>query len=283
MDTHEFRIARVVVGVDGSEPGHRALHEAVEEARTRHVPLEVVTAVDLTARVAMSADELWDHGRRVAGRAGRVALETLPADRVHVATASGRAAEVLYTRSSPDTLVVVGSRGHHRPMSLLLGSTSSALVGHAQGLVMVVHRRRIPDDLPVVAGLDGSPASERALGVAVDVAEQWGRRLLAVHAMPSAYDSNGMVCGPDDPRVQVEVRLLAELLAGVRVDHPDLDVEPVVSQGHPADVLLHHAQRASRAVVGRRGRGGLQGLVQGSVSRALVQEAACPVVVVPSG
>lgn len=283
MDPRVLRIVRVVVGVDGSEPGRNALHEAIGEARTRNIPLEVVTAVDLSARVPLSARQLWAHGRKVAADAERMALETLPAAGVAVVTEGGAASTVLAARSRPDTLVVVGSRGHHRPLSLLLGSTSSALVAHASGLVMVVHRGPGPDDLPVVVGLDGSPASERALAVGVAVAVQWRRRLLAVHAMAPVVDGDGVVCGPDDPQVQAEERLLSELLAGVRQDHPDLDVEPVVSQGHPADVLLHHAELASRVVVGRRGRGGLPGLVQGSVSRALVQEAACPVVVVPGG
>jgi len=98
--------------------------------------------------------------------------------------------------------------------------------------VLVAHRRRETGDGPVVVGLDGSAASERALLEATAVAERERRTLVAVRAVAPVFSSNGEVCGPDEQGVQAETRLLAELLAGVRADHPDVDVVQALDQGH---------------------------------------------------
>ena len=54
-----------------------------------------------------------------------------------------------------------------------------------------------------------------------------------------------------------------------------------VVEGHPAQVLIDAADGATLLVVGRRGHGGVVGLLLGSVARACTEHAPCPVVVVP--
>jgi nucleotide-binding universal stress UspA family protein len=80
------------------------------------------------------------------------------------------------------------------------------------------------------------------------------------------------------------VRDADELMASIRrqtADDPTVDVRLI--EGSPADQLLEiaRAENAAFLVVGSRGRGPIASRVLGSVSRRLVEEAPCPVVVVP--
>jgi nucleotide-binding universal stress UspA family protein len=78
---------------------------------------------------------------------------------------------------------VVGSRGHGALRRGLLGSVSTALIHHALGPVAVIHDEAAPPDvtsrLPVLVGIDGSPASELATAIAFDEASWRGVDLVA--------------------------------------------------------------------------------------------------------
>ena len=58
---------------------------------------------------------------------------------------------------------------------------------------------------------------------------------------------------------------------------------PLVIEGEPAEVLVDHAGELGLLVVGSRGYGPLRRVLLGSVSDALLQHAACPVMIVPRG
>ena len=73
---------------------------------------------------------------------------------------------------------------------------------------------------------------------------------------------------------------LAERLAGWGEKYPDVAVERLVARDHPARVLAEQSERAQLLVVGSRGRGGVSGLVLGSVSHAVLHRSACPVAAV---
>jgi len=66
-------------------------------------------------------------------------------------------------------------------------------------------------------------------------------------------------------------------------DRRGIEVRTVIKQGHPADTIVKTAAEEGfeMIVLGSRGQGGLQKLLLGSVSNAVVQEAEnCMVVVV---
>jgi nucleotide-binding universal stress UspA family protein len=86
-----------------------------------------------------------------------------------------------------------------------------------------------------------------------------------------------------DPAYAIEAderEVLAERLAGWGAKYPDVRVQRVVVREHPAHALVEQSARAQLVVVGSRGRGGVAGLVLGSVSHAVLHRAHCPVVVV---
>jgi nucleotide-binding universal stress UspA family protein len=163
---------------------------------------------------------------------------------------------------------------------MLLGSTSTAVASHARGPVLVVRGPRMRSLGPVVVGVDGSAESAAAVRFAAEAAVREAATLRVVLAVPPVTDAFGFVSGPDDPQLSSAQALLAATVAGLAVDQPDLVVEPVVAQTHPVEALLRHAQGARLVVVGSRGRGGLEEMVLGSVSRELLHHAPCPVLVV---
>jgi nucleotide-binding universal stress UspA family protein len=177
---------------------------------------------------------------------------------------------------------VVGSRGHGGFVGALLGSVSQHCVHHATCPVVVVRGPDTPRrDGPIVVGLDGSPQSEAALAFAVEaaVARRVPLRAVRVWLDPAVPY---VVTGPTDwdEEVKRQQGLLAEQLVGWREKYPDLRVEPILMQDRPAHALAQSTGDAQLVVVGSRGRGGLTGMLLGSVSQAMLQHAECPVAVV---
>ena len=146
----------VVVGVDGSPAGARALRFAAEEARLRGAVLRVVHAwsmplvdaapdpflIEFPGPTGPEVGELIDAAREgadaVADRAVADALETAPGIEIERELVEGPAADALVECSEGATLLVVGSHGHGRLASALLGSTSSRVIEHAPCPVVVV-------------------------------------------------------------------------------------------------------------------------------------------------
>jgi nucleotide-binding universal stress UspA family protein len=77
--------------------------------------------------------------------------------------------------------------------------------------------------------------------------------------------------------------ILAERLAGWAEKYPEVPVQSRVVRGRAARALVEASARAQLVVVGSRGRSGLAGILLGSVSRAVLLHAHCPVAVVHRG
>ncbi|HET8681894.1 MAG TPA: universal stress protein [Micromonosporaceae bacterium] len=144
----------IVVGVDGSEGGQRALHWAVEQARARHASVRAVAAwswdgIETMPPVAYSPAEERDRAWKVLRRE----IEELPAaarEGVSVSdeVVEGRPADVLTAAARDADLLVLGSHGHSRVWHAVLGSVSEECVRKATCPVVVVP---VPRSAPVPA------------------------------------------------------------------------------------------------------------------------------------
>ena len=135
----------------------------------------------------------------------------------------------------------------------------------------------------IVVGVDGSESSERALVWAAEEARLRGAHLKVVHAWFDVYVA-GYFAAPamyEQATIEEVAReTLDKAVASIPDGSPELGIEAVLVHGQPESVLLNASQRAEMVVVGSRGRGGVAGLLLGSVSQRVVHQAECPVVVV---
>lgn len=140
-------------------------------------------------------------------------------------------------------------------------------------------------ELPLVVGVDGSDASLIAVDWAADEAARRGLPLRLVHA--SLWERYEGAVRPDtdeDPSEQVMAEaILTTAAERARRRDPDTKVSTEVVAEEAVDAMLHEGLRAFALVTGSHGRGGLAGVLLGSVSLAVAGRARCPVIVVRGG
>jgi len=143
----------------------------------------------------------------------------------------------------------------------------------------------------IVVGVDGSDASLAALRWAADEARLRATSLRAVHAwsfipaqplgdpgmlaMPAGDLAGQLGAESDAARSALETALSDALGSD-----PDVELEQKLVEGDAGDALVAESATAELVVVGSHGRTGLKAALLGSVSRHVVNHAACPVVVV---
>jgi len=278
----------IVVAVDGSPASNAAAFWAARDAALRNIPLTVINAVATPTTTwppvpypESLAVRLEDEGKKAIMHAMKIAEDAMPADRK---VTIGR--ELVYSSPAPALIkmsdqaemIVVGTAGRGLLARGVLGSVSSTVVRHAGCPVAVIHDEELPDPQdPVLVGIDGSAVSEHATAIAFDEASRRGVDLIALHAWS---DVTTEVPALDWATVEEEAqRSLAESLAGWRQRYPDVTVHRVVVRDRPARNLIEQAESAQLVVVGSHGRGGLTGMLLGSVSNTLVHSVRVPVIV----
>lgn len=133
----------------------------------------------------------------------------------------------------------------------------------------------------IVVGVDGSDTSKEALRWAGRLAPVLNCTIQAVTAwefpVVVTMAGGGVLPGtwvPEEDARDVLTATVSEIL-------PGSEVQTVVAEGHPANVLLEASKDAEMIIVGSRGLGGFRGALLGSVSSAVSQHAKCPVLVIP--
>ncbi len=286
----------VLVGYEGTWRSTPALQRAATEAAERGMPLTLLTVVSTGDDPGLSSQaqqrEAVARWERASGD-GAHALDAvrsrhpgLPAS-LRVVLDSDLTQvrhELQQTR-----LLVLGTTGHDGPRAFLLGSTSHQLVKAVACPVLVVPdtppasaARQVAMKAPgaldttlltgaVVVGVRHGPESAGLLRVAAAEASRRGARLCVAHA----YLASGDAGTPAQVHAQIS-RLIAQ--AGLDAG---LHVTTIITPDAVAGALLGLGARADLLVVGSRGTVAMARLVLGSVSRAVLDGAGSPVLVVP--
>ncbi|MEV0584523.1 universal stress protein [Nonomuraea sp. NPDC050310] len=277
----------IVVGVDGSRAALEAVAWAAREAHLRAVPLLIAHA--------MPGWAIEEHGGRLAEvarwmREGAVgvlqaavarARQEEPKLEVDTALLAGDPRTALTEAAGQARLLVVGDCGLGPVRGLLIGSVAYGVAAHSRGDVVIVRSPRPNQGGDIVVGIDGSEASELVLAAAFAEASLRGVRLRAVHAWTWLEAGGGFWPIPDDfDDAKAERRLMSEALAGWRTRYPEVELVEEVVRGHAVDVLRQASEHAGLLVVGSQGYSAVAGLAFGSVSRAMLHHAPCPVMVV---
>jgi nucleotide-binding universal stress UspA family protein len=282
----------VVVGVDGSAASNFAVCWAAHEASIRNVPLTLVHMVNTVAplypEMSLSVEAAWweDEGRRVLEEAVKIAQDATRVSRRITISAEMRCSRpvpTLVEMSEMAEMLVVGCHGRGAIGRLLLGSVSSAVVRIAKCPVAVIRDEDplLPFPLhgPVLVGIDCSSASELALAMAFDEAS---RRAVDLEALYAWSDVDVHASPGLDWKSEGE-RNLAQYLAASQERYPDVNVHRVVVLDRPGPALVERSESAQLVVVGSRGRGGVAGMLLGSVSNAVVHSVRVPVIVARTG
>jgi nucleotide-binding universal stress UspA family protein len=293
MSTHPITEGSVVVGVDGSASSEGALRWAADEARRTQTRLHVVHALEtelvITDKQQLGSREDPAESDPVLSAAVDLVrtmapeLETIP----HSVT--GFAPTTLIAASKIAGTLVMGSHGRSAIPHALMGSVSMQVAIHSSCPVVIVRASGTPEGTGpgrVVVGVDGSEASQPALGYAFAYASSTGCALVAVHTWwwePLEGVSLGEPWMGDWTEIADQAETLtAESLAGWSQRYPDVPVRSHVVRGDPVVELLEQSRGARLLVVGSRGRGGFIGLLLGSVSRRVIKRATVPVAIVRS-
>ena len=128
---------RVIVGIDGSDGGTRALEWAAAEADRSGAVLEVHTAYGPGYVFITPSEVHWSMQRLVDDAVAHVAI-TAPGVVVKGVIHEGAPAKALIEASRGADLLVVGSRGLGGFSGLLLGSISQECSLHAHCPVVIV-------------------------------------------------------------------------------------------------------------------------------------------------
>jgi nucleotide-binding universal stress UspA family protein len=287
----------IVVAVDGSDAGTAAVAWAANAAVKRNAPLKLVTAYTMPqfmyADGMVPPQELYDELENEAMdkiNNARAQVSELDENiQVSHFVAEATPIDLLLSLSDDADIIVMGSRGLGGLSGLVLGSVSSAVVSHASCPVVVVRKDNdvVPETKygPVVVGVDGSDISREALSYAFREADARGATLRAVHSWADAQVQTSLVGlsavqSQLDAMTAQERKVLEDELAPYREKYPDVEVEEIVERDRPIQVLKENAADAQLLVLGSHGRGGFRGMLLGSTSRALLQYAPCPMMVV---
>lgn len=295
MHNEEFPSGTVAVGVDGSTSSELALGWAVEEAQATGRSLTLVHGVGPVGGVWMDqsghdsragVEHAQTYAQRLIEEARSFVASRDPSLDVyeHVRVADPR--DVLLDVSRRASVIVMGSRGRGPVRALLLGSVGVAVTRHAASPVVIL--RPAESDLlrqGVLVGVDGTEHSRRPLEFAFRQASQRGLPLTVLHAFPGPWDERTAPEIIDRGAQEYEEQrlLLAEIVAGMREDHPDVPVRTDLARGEPGECLVRMGSHMDLLVVGAHRGGAAAAVLFGSVATWVVEHATCPVAVVPTG
>jgi nucleotide-binding universal stress UspA family protein len=268
----------ILVGYDGSPGSERALAWAAREARWRGTIVTVCHAWTPGYAPGPPGDEGASDRAQRAGeqnlaQALRFTRNVMGPGRAQPLLAAGPASRLLCEHSADADMVVVGARGRGGLPGMLLGSVSQQVCAHARGRVVVVrgHWHTAAEYVPgpVVAGADGSAASHAAIKFA---AEEAMLRAVPLQLVCAVADTPGSLGGADRMQEAID-----HDIARWEKEHPELTILRQVTFVQSRTALLDAAAGAQLIVVGNRGRGGVSGMLLGSVSQAILHHAPCPV------
>ncbi|ALC07002.1 hypothetical protein CDES_13300 [Corynebacterium deserti GIMN1.010] len=287
----------VVVAVDGSDASKQAVRWAANTANKRGIPLRLASSYTmpqfLYAEGMVPPQELFDDLQAEAlekvNEAREIAHEVAPEIKIGHTIAEGSPIDMLLEMSSGVTMIVMGSRGLGGLSGMVMGSVSGAVVGHAKCPVVVVREDSAVNENtkygPVVVGVDGSEVSQKATEYAFAEADARDAELVAVHTwmdMQVQASLAGLAAAQQqwDEVERSQTEMLIERLAPLVEKYPNVTVKKIITRDRPVRALAEASEGAQLLVVGSHGRGGFKGMLLGSTSRALLQSAPCPMMVV---
>jgi len=292
---------RVLVATDGSPSARRAVDLVASIPWPDETTIQVVEAIQtgaglfsgpwtimdlapveqLEVDVQASAEDTVEEARRHISRPDRTVVAAVLHGRP--ATAIAEAAEVMKA-----DLIVVGSRGHGRIETMVLGSVSAEVVDHAAVPVLVARGKDIGR---VILAWDGSSCAAAAADLllrwpifarssvrvvnVIDVKVPWWTGL----PEPGSPEMMPMYLEAADSLRRGRDALMDDMVSKLR--RAGIAAEADGREGDAATRIIDAAKAsdAGMIVLGTHGRTGLSRLVLGSVARNVLVHAPCSVLI----
>ncbi len=280
-------VPAVVVGVDGTDPGWRALAWAVAETAALDGRLVICHRVDphdpLAVAGAWPSMAVLENADPMLARTLAGARARLGGDRVALTLDAGDLTTALLAAAATAHLIVIGAE--EQPASLGVRAAARRVAALACCPAVVVRPVRGepgPFAGHVVVGVDGSPAARAALEFGFRYANRHEAPIVAVHV---SHDAPGGVW-VDDRMLETHLvyphpalTLLDDEVEPWRLAYPGVAVRRAVFSGSPVPGLLRAAAGARLLAVGDRGHHPATRALLGSTSQAIVAHARCPVAI----
>lgn len=284
----------ILVATDFSIDGNNAVRRAALLAHRHGAHLKLVHALDPagfkplrdwfapSTGIDLMAAQAWDSLRRFAVEiAGRYDVAST------VEVVVGEPLQTLLQASEQAELLVVGRRGHSRLQAMFVGRTADRLLRTCRRPVLVVRSPAEGSYRRVLVPVDFTTHSEAAIQLAARLAP--GSGLQVFHAINAHREAVLRDCEVPEQVVR-ESRLRQEAGAvarmrrnAVRLGLDSTQMGFAVGHGHPVWSILSHARAlgADLIVVGKQGRSTLGEFLLGSVSRRVLAESSCDILIVP--
>lgn len=213
-------------------------------------------------------------------------------------SAAGAAVQTVLRRGQPDDeilsasqdaeLLVLGAHGQNPLRDMIIGTTAERLLRKAPCPVLVSRAAPEPRYRRVLVPIDFSEHSERAMRAAASIAPD--ADLTALHVFELPFEGKLWMAGvPDDEvnrfRAQARAQALRRVLdLAAGIGEAGARFRPHVEQGAAARSILELAGQldADLIVMGRHGKSAAEAFFIGSVTRHVLSDAACDVLVMPA-
>ena len=268
---------KILVGIDGSARGARALHWAARRASREGANLELLSVVDSrkVKEAGASIEDVQEAVEANLDKARNFVAKRYPNVQVEMRIAEGEVVENIVDASVGCDLIVLGS--HH---------------GISVGVSAAVPTAVIPADWAedydgegVVVGIDPDGSTNQALdfSIAEAIATKQPLRLITGWGLPvwisKPAEAMGGGLGPVGEQYQVRLDSLAAVL---REEYEGLNVRGHAVEGSsPTRVLQGYAKTRGVLVLGTRSRAALGRALFGSVTLSTLLNLTIPTVIVP--
>lgn len=298
--THRY--ASVVVGTDFTPCSAVAVSQAARIAAWSGAPLHIVHIIDTTVVIELEsvlspmqqgirdgltrdAEKAWvEFAAQIPGAAG------LP---IHVSINNRIVGILNQARKHKADLLVMGAFGDRRP-DVGFGTVATACVRKSMTDVLLIRDTQPGPFRCVVAAVDFSETSARALARAALVAAQDGAELQVLHVFAAPWHRLHYRA-PEPmapPHLQKQYRdalerRLADFVLPIAEAHRDLRLRTVCYDygGHRSGIVEYaKSVSADLIVLGTRGRTNLRDILLGSTAEKALDESPCSVLAVkPEG
>lgn len=267
-------IQRLLLPLDGSPFAEHALPPARLLAQAFGAPLTLVRVVEGEDSAESTPNHAAAYLDHVAELLRRAAVDARPVVlHGHAVRGINRAA-----REHRADLIIISTHGHTGMRRLMLGSVAEALVQTRARPVLLVRpaaddARRADALRRLLVALDGSSFAEQALPYAEALA-------LALRAEVVLLS---VLHAPDDAAGRAATVAYVDGIAAA-LGQRGVAARGLVTGAEAAATIVAEAdgQAADLIVLATRGRGGLERLLLGSVATAVVRDAPCPVLLIPT-